>query len=156
VISCAGAAEATRYVDQFLQGSDSGRMMAVLITIDVRTRQQWRVWLVKNHPSSPGIWLVRHKQHTGVKSMFYEDVVREALCFGSVDSLVKRLDDDRYAIKVTARKPASKWSDINRRRWNELKAAGVLAAAGYAAAPTENTYVQNRRSRVASVHCQSI
>ena len=72
--------------------------------------------------------------------MAYEDLVREALCFGWVDSLIKRLDDDRYAIKVTPRKPTSKWSDINRKRWNELKAAGLLAAAGLAAVPTGNTY----------------
>ena len=115
-------------------------MAGTLITLDVRTRKQWRQWLAKHHASSSGIWLVRHKQHTGVKSMPYEDVVREALCFGWVDSLVKRLDDDRYAIKVTPRKPTSKWSDINRRRWNELKAAGLLAAPGLAAAPTGNSY----------------
>ena len=72
--------------------------------------------------------------------MAYEDLVREALCFGWVDSLVKRLDDDRYAIKVTPRKPTSKWSDINRRRWSELQAAGLLAAPGLAAAPTGNSY----------------
>jgi uncharacterized protein YdeI (YjbR/CyaY-like superfamily) len=113
---------------------------ADLITLDVRTRQQWRQWLAKHHASSPGIWLARHKQHTGVKSMLYEDLVREALCFGWVDSLIKRLDDDRYAIKVTPRKPTSKWSDINRKRWAELKAAGVLTPAGLAAAPTSSTY----------------
>ena len=72
--------------------------------------------------------------------MPYEDAVREALCFGWIDSLVKRLDDDRYAVKVTPRQPTSKWSDINRRRWMELKAAGLLTSAGVAAAPTENTY----------------
>ena len=115
-------------------------MAGSLITLDLRTRKQWRQWLAQHHASSPGIWLVRHKQHTGVKSMAYEDLVREALCFGWVDSLIKRLDDDRYAIKVTPRKPASRWSDINRRRWNELKAAGLLAAAGLAAAPTGRTY----------------
>ena len=81
-----------------------------------------------------------YKRHTGVKSIPYEDMVREALCFGWVDSLIKRLDDDRYAIKVTPRQPTSKWSAINRRRWMELKAAGVLAPAGLAAPPTENTY----------------
>jgi uncharacterized protein YdeI (YjbR/CyaY-like superfamily) len=111
-----------------------------LITLDVRTRKQWRQWLAKHHAASPGVWLVRHKQHTGVASMPYEDLVRETLCFGWVDSLVKRLDDDRYAIKVTPRKPASKWSDINRRRWKELQAAGLLAPAGLAAAPTANRY----------------
>ena len=52
----------------------------------------------------------------------------------------KRLDDDRFAIKVTPRRPTSKWSDLNRKRWMELKAAGLLTPAGLAAAPTENTY----------------
>ena len=81
-----------------------------------------------------------YKAHTGVKSIPYEDTVREALCFGWIDSLVKRLDDDRYALKVTPRKPTSKWSDLNRKRWAELEAAGRLTSAGLAAAPTDNTY----------------
>lgn len=114
--------------------------MTTLITLDIRTRRQWRAWLAKHHTSSPGIWLAFYKRHTGVKSIPYEDAVREALCFGWIDSLIKRLDDDRYAIKVTPRQPTSKWSPMNRRRWTELKAAGVLAPAGLAAAPTENTY----------------
>jgi uncharacterized protein YdeI (YjbR/CyaY-like superfamily) len=75
-----------------------------------------------------------------VKSILYEDAVREALCFGWIDSLIKRLDDHRYAIKVTPRQPTSKWSATNRKRWTDLKAAGLLAAAGLAAPPTENTY----------------
>ena len=119
--------------------------MVDLITLDIRTRDRWRRWLATHHASSAGVWLVRHKQHSGVTSMPYEDLVREALCFGWVDSLVKRLDDDRYAIKVTPRKPTSKWSDINRRRWNELKAAGLLAAPGLAAAPTGNRYAPRPR-----------
>lgn len=86
------------------------------------------------------MWLVFCKAHTGVEPIAYEDAVREALCFGWIDSLVKRLDDDRYARKVTPRKPASKWSDINRRRWAELEAAGLLAPAGLAASPTSNAY----------------
>ena len=81
-----------------------------------------------------------HKDHTGVRSIPYEDSVREALCFGWIDSLIKRLDSDRYARKFTPRQPTSTWSDINRRRWVELKAAGLLTAAGLAAAPTDNTY----------------
>jgi uncharacterized protein YdeI (YjbR/CyaY-like superfamily) len=111
-----------------------------LITLDVRTRADWRRWLAKHHASSPGIWLLRHKQHTRVESMPYEDLVREALCFGWIDSLIKRLDDDRYAIKVTPRKATSKWSALNRKRWKELKTAGLLAAPGLAAGPNGNTY----------------
>jgi uncharacterized protein YdeI (YjbR/CyaY-like superfamily) len=115
-------------------------MAGNLVTLDVRTRADWRRWLAKHHSSSPGIWLLRHKQHTGVASMPYEDLVREALCFGWVDSLIKRLDDSCYAIKVTPRQPTSKWSDLNRKRWKQLKAAGLLAAPGLAAAPTANSY----------------
>ena len=108
--------------------------------LHVTSRRQWRSWLTRHHASSPGGWLVFFKAHTGVKSIPYEEMVREALCFGWIDSLVKRLDDDRFAIKVTPRKTTSKWSDINRKRWAELKAAGQLTPAGLAAAPTSNTY----------------
>ena len=114
--------------------------MAELAFLDVRTRAKWRAWLGKHHKSSRGVWFVFHKVHTGVKSVPYEDFVREALCFGWIDSLLKRIDADRFALKVTPRKPTSKWSDINRGRWRALKRARLLAPAGLAAAPTENRY----------------
>jgi uncharacterized protein YdeI (YjbR/CyaY-like superfamily) len=114
--------------------------MKELRTVEVRSRREWRAWLGKHHASSPGIWLVFHKGHTGVKSIPHEETVREALCFGWIDSLVKRLDEDRYAVKFTPRKPSSKWSDINRKRWADLKAARLLTEAGLAAAPTDNSY----------------
>jgi uncharacterized protein YdeI (YjbR/CyaY-like superfamily) len=116
-----------------------------LITLDLRTRADWRRWLAEHHAASPGIWLLRHKQHTGVESMPYEDLAREALCFGWVDSLIKRVDDNRYAIKVTPRKPTSRWSDVNRKRWKQLEAAGLLEAPGLAAAPTTNRYAPHPR-----------
>jgi uncharacterized protein YdeI (YjbR/CyaY-like superfamily) len=115
-------------------------MTKELTTLDIRSRQQWRKWLEKNHSSSRGIWLVFHKEHTGVPSIAYEDSVREALCFGWIDSIIKRLDDDRYVRKFTPRKPGSKWSGINRKRWQELQAAGLLASAGVSAAPTDDRY----------------
>jgi len=114
--------------------------MKALTTLRVKSRQEWRSWLGKHHTSSPGIWVVFYKAHTGVTTMSVDDLAREALCFGWIDSLVKRLDDDCYAIKVTPRKPASNWSDINRKRWAELKAADLLTSAGLAAAPTKNSY----------------
>jgi uncharacterized protein YdeI (YjbR/CyaY-like superfamily) len=113
---------------------------AELETLRVTSRRQWREWLTKHHTSSPGVWLTFYKAHTGVKSIALEDAAREALCFGWIDSLVKRLDDDRFAVKITPRRPTSKWSDINRKRWMELKAEGLLASAGLAAAPTNNSY----------------
>lgn len=108
--------------------------------LDVRTRSAWRRWLATHHASSVGIWLLRHKRHAGIASMSYEDLVCEALCFGWIDSLIRRLDDDRYTIKVTPRRPTSKWSDLNRKRWARLEAAGLLAAPGRAAAPSANAY----------------
>jgi uncharacterized protein YdeI (YjbR/CyaY-like superfamily) len=115
-------------------------MTSELKTQHFTTREEWRVWLEKHHASSPGIWFLFYKSHTGKKSIPYEDMVCEAMCFGWIDSLIKRLDDDRYAMKVTPRQPTSKWSNINRKRWAELKAAGLLTAAGLAAAPTDNAY----------------
>lgn len=120
--------------------SKSASSKSELLMLEVRNRREWRAWLKKHHASSAGVWLVFHKSHTGVTSMPYEDTVREALCFGWIDSLIKRLDEDRYALKVTPRKPTSRWSALNRRRWQELKAATLLTPAGLAAVPTDNTY----------------
>ncbi|MGB2605540.1 MAG: YdeI/OmpD-associated family protein [Candidatus Sulfotelmatobacter sp.] len=115
-------------------------MPTALKTLEIQNRQQWRTWLGKNHASSPGVWLVFYKGHTGIESIPYEDSVHEALCFGWIDSLVKRIDDDRYARKFTPRTCGSKWSNINRKRWIEVEAAGLVTAAGRAVAPTANTY----------------
>lgn len=116
-----------------------------LTEVDVRTQAQWHKWLAKHHTSSPGAWVVRYKRHSGVECISYEDLVCEALCFGWVDSLVKSLDEDRYVIKVTPRRTASKWSESNRSRWRRLKAAGRLTEAGLAAAPTDYTYAPRPR-----------
>jgi uncharacterized protein YdeI (YjbR/CyaY-like superfamily) len=114
--------------------------VAALPTLDLRSRRDWRTWLQRHHARSPGVWLVFHKDHTGVASIPYEDSVREALCFGWIDSLIRRLDADRYARKFTPRKPTSRWSESNRRRWTELERSGRLAPAGVAAAPTNRSY----------------
>jgi len=115
-------------------------MVTELPTLEVRNGQQWRTWLRKQHAVSPGVWLVFHKDSTGVSSVSHEEAVRHALCFGWIDSLIKRLDGERYARKFTPRKPTSKWSDINRKRWAELKDSGLLASSGLAAAPNANSY----------------
>ena len=111
-----------------------------LKTSDARTPEQWRKWLGNNHDSESEVWLVFHKRHTGRASIGYEDAVDEALCFGWVDSLIKRLDDARYARKFTPRKPDSKWSTANRQRYAQLKASGRLKPAGLNRAPTDRSY----------------
>jgi uncharacterized protein YdeI (YjbR/CyaY-like superfamily) len=110
-----------------------------LKTLDARTPEQWRTWLARHHDSDSQVWLVCHKRHTGRPSIAYEDAVDEALCFGWVDSLIKRLDDARYARKFTPRKPDSKWSTANRQRYAQLKASGRLMPAGLNRPPTDRS-----------------
>ncbi len=109
-------------------------------TFSPKTVDQWRQWLAEHHDSESEVWLVFHKLHTGVTSIDYKDALDEALCFGWVDSLVKRLDDRRYARKFTPRRPDSRWSTINRRRYAALKASGRLKPPGINRAPTERSY----------------
>ena len=115
-------------------------MTTTLETLEVKNRKAWRQWLARHHASSPGVWLVRHKKQAGGEKLSYEDIVCEALCFGWIDSLVKRVDDERFLTKVTPRRATSNWSDLNRGRWKRLKAEGLLAPAGLAAAPTASRY----------------
>ena len=109
-------------------------------TLLVRTVDRWRDWLDEHHASESEVWLVFHKLHTGVASIDYKDALDEALCFGWVDSLVKRLDDRRYALKFTPRRPDSRWSARNRKLYEALKASGRLKPAGIERAPTDGGY----------------
>ena len=109
-------------------------------TFDARTLDRWRAWLEKHHASASEVWLIFHKRHTGVESIDYKDARDEALCFGWVDSLVKRLDDRRYALKFTPRRADSRWSAVNRKRYAELKADGRLKPPGIDRRPTDRGY----------------
>jgi uncharacterized protein YdeI (YjbR/CyaY-like superfamily) len=110
-----------------------------LKTLDARTSEEWRQWLADHHESESEVWLVFHKRHTGRASIGYGDAVDEALCFGWIDSLIKRLDEARYARKFTPRKSDSRWSTSNRKRYALLKASGRLMPAGLKRAPTERS-----------------
>jgi uncharacterized protein YdeI (YjbR/CyaY-like superfamily) len=105
-------------------------------TLAVRDCAEWREWLAKHHDSVSEIWLVFYK---GKASLGYEEAVNEALCYGWVDSLIKRLDDERYARKFTPRKPDSRWSTLNRRRYAKLQAEGRLMPPGLERPPTDKS-----------------
>ena len=105
-------------------------------TLDCNNRQEWREWLNTHQDSKSEIWLVFRKRHTCIVTLSYNNSVEEAICFGWIDSLIRRLDDNRYARKFTPRKVGSKWSTLNRRRYAVLESRGLLAAAGLARPPT--------------------
>jgi uncharacterized protein YdeI (YjbR/CyaY-like superfamily) len=109
-------------------------------TFLARTLEEWRHWLTRHHSSESEVWLIFNKRHTGLPSVAYKDARDEALCFGWVDSLVKRLDDRRYAQKFTPRRADSRWSAVNRKRYAELKAAGRLKPPGIERPPTDRGY----------------
>jgi uncharacterized protein YdeI (YjbR/CyaY-like superfamily) len=95
-------------------------------------RKEWRTWLSKNYDTATEIWLIYHKKHTGKPRIPYDDAVEEALCFGWIDSTVKRLDDERYMQKYTPRKPRSVWSEANKARAEKMIKAGRMTDAGLA------------------------
>jgi len=101
-------------------------------TLHVTERSAWRDWLKANGGKEKEIWLVFYKKHTGKVRLAYEDAVEEALCFGWIDSIVKRLDDERYAQKFTPRRRGGKWSELNIRRARKMIAAGSMTPAGLA------------------------
>lgn len=100
--------------------------------LTVRSHVAWRRWLSKNHDREGDVWLVFFKRVTGEPSLPYDDAVEEALCFGWIDSLIRRIDDRRYARKFTPRKDTTTWSPSNRARAARLLRDGRMTPAGLA------------------------
>ena len=98
----------------------------------VADRDQWRDWLSRYHTSEAGIWLVFYKKGTSKPTIDYEDAVEEALCFGWIDSIIKKIDDQKYVRKFTLRKDKSVWSQLNKKRANKMIKQGMMTEAGLA------------------------
>jgi uncharacterized protein YdeI (YjbR/CyaY-like superfamily) len=96
----------------------------------VPDRAAWRAWLQLNHQSLESAWLVQHRKSNPEPCVSYEEVVLEALCFGWIDSKARKLDDQRFLLFVSRRKPKSPWSASNKRRLEILMRDGLMMAAG--------------------------
>jgi len=92
----------------------------------------FRAWLKKNHKRACELHVGYHKKHTGAPSMTWAESVAEALCFGWIDGIRRRLDDDSYTIRFTPRRQTSTWSAVNVRLMAELEEAGKMTEAGRA------------------------
>ena len=95
-----------------------------------KNRKEWRSWLEKNHDKETEIWLVFYKVNVKKKSIKYEEAVEEALCFGWIDSIVKRIDDEKHMQKYTPRRAKSNWSASNKARVRRLTTAGLMTESG--------------------------
>ncbi len=101
--------------------------------VSVTTRSQWRQWLAKNHElEKAGIWLVFYKPISRRLSLDYDEAVEEALCYGWIDSIIKRIDDHAYCRKFTPRKADSAWSNSNKKRVGKLVKEGRMTEFGQA------------------------
>lgn len=104
--------------------------MQAIDAIYLPTREQWREWLQECHETETVVWLEYYKKHTGKPSIPYNDAVEEALCFGWIDSTVRRIDEERYMQKFTPRKMKSTWSVSNVIRVEKLIKQGKMTAKG--------------------------
>ena len=103
--------------------------MDITRTFAAPDRAAWRTWLAGHASTDAEIWLVYFKKHTGKPTVSYLDSLEEALCFGWVDSLIQKIDDDRYARKFTPRKTGSEWSKVNQRLAAKLIREGRMTEA---------------------------
>ena len=102
-------------------------------TFHAKTREDWRNWLEKNHSIAKEVWLVYYKKHTGKLSVSYKCSVEEAICFGWIDGIKKRINDEQYAHRFTARKTKSKWSPLNIEIAEQMIKANKMTSAGLTA-----------------------
>ena len=100
------------------------------------TAAEWRAWLAANHATAPELLVGFWKVGSGRPSITWPQSVDEALAFGWIDGVRRRIDDDSYTIRFSPRKPGGAWSKVNLKRFAELKAEGGITPAGQAAFET--------------------
>lgn len=97
-----------------------------------KTRADWRRWLEENHESAQSLWLIIYNKDSGVPTVYYDEAVEEALCFGWIDSTANKRDSKSRYLYFTKRKPKSNWSKANKERVERLQKAGKILPPGQA------------------------
>lgn len=100
--------------------------------LELDSAADWVAWLAANHATSPGVWVAIGKKGGSATTLTYEQAVEEALCWGWIDSITRRLDDERFMQHFTPRKAGSIWSATNRDRVERLIAEGRMRPSGTA------------------------
>jgi uncharacterized protein YdeI (YjbR/CyaY-like superfamily) len=95
-------------------------------------RDEWRAWLAENHATAQEMWLVFYKKHVGKPGLTYLEALEEALCFGWIDGILKRIDGEKHTIRFSPRRKNSIWSEHNKKRVARLIQEGRMAEAGLA------------------------
>lgn len=95
-----------------------------------KNSKEWRKWLQKNHQKRDSIWLVMYKKASGIPTISWSEAVDEALCFGWIDSIKKKRDEESAIQFFSKRKPKSTWSKINKDKVERLIESGLMTEAG--------------------------
>jgi len=98
----------------------------------VINRDDWRLWLAKNHDKEKEIWLIYYRKSSGKPRISYNDAVEEALCYGWIDSIFKNIDEEKFVQRFSPRKPKSVLSEMNRERIRQLIEQGKMTPVGLA------------------------
>ena len=99
----------------------------------VENAAAWRTWLEENHATETEVWLGYWKKNSGRANLTWSEAVEQALCFGWIDSVRQRVDDDRSRQRFTPRRRRSTWSNVNIAKVAELEDRGLMTDAGRAA-----------------------
>lgn len=94
--------------------------MEISKTLYVTNREDWRAWLAENYNQEKEIWLIYFKKSSGKPRIPYNDAVEEALCFGWIDSIIKKIDEEKFAQRFSPRNRGSVLSEMNRQRIRKL------------------------------------
>ncbi len=106
--------------------------MKITQIFEAADRESWRRWLEEHGSTQAEVWLVYYKAGSGKTAISYQDSLEEALCFGWVDSLIQKIDEEKYARKFTPRRAGSKWSELNKHLVARLIQEGRMTEAGLA------------------------
>ena len=106
--------------------------MLLTATLEPKNRKAWREWLEHHHAIEKEIWLLFKKVNSGQLAFTCRDALSEAICFGWIDGVRQRIDDEKYAQRFSPRTKTSKWSSVNLALAKELETEGLLSPSGIA------------------------
>ena len=117
----------TRTVDLTEPDSPNGKEV-----VTPETRAVWREWLEANPDRKDGVWVVHRKKSSGLEGPVYDDLVEEALCFGWIDAVTHRVDEERVLQWFSPRRRGGIWSALNKQRIERLQRDGLMTESGQA------------------------
>jgi uncharacterized protein YdeI (YjbR/CyaY-like superfamily) len=99
-------------------------------TFYATTREEWRTWLEKNHETLKSVWLIIYHKNSDFKCVNYDEAVEEAICYGWIDSIAHKRDEESKYQYFGKRKPMSNWSKSNRVRVEKMMQQGLMTPSG--------------------------